>query len=143
MILPLRVDVYTNICMSLCGTSVATGVAPQPMGAGGKPGPYDAAVGNWVRRYRYYGHFLETAVQTLHWDTACCHDGYGPAGGPAGGGGACSADSTWAPCQDVVATALVGGTIKSPAAGNVVCVALPQGTTVLCFSSDRTHFGHY
>lgn len=102
------------------GGLVATGVAPQPIGFGGKPGPFDAAVGTWVKRYRNFGHFVETGVQTLHWDPACCHDGYGPAGD-----GACSDDRTWAPCRDVIATALAGGTHGSPAAGIYAGSATP------------------
>ena len=49
------------------GGMIATGVAPQPMGQGGAPGPFDAVVGKWLRRFRYYGHFIETSIQTLHW----------------------------------------------------------------------------
>eukprot|EP01051_Picozoa_sp_SAG22_P016434 SAG22_NODE_2321_length_2722_cov_2.341594_3_plen_260_part_00 len=83
------------------GGMVATGVAPQPMGDA-SAGRFDATVGKWLRLYSFFGHFLEETVQTLHWDYECCH-----------AQGTCE----WDVCQDIVVTALGGGSIGSPALG--------------------------
>jgi hypothetical protein len=110
------------------GGLVATGVAPQPMGDV-SAGQFDAAIGKWLRLYSHFGHFLEETVQTLHWDYECCH-----------AQGTCE----WDVCQDIVATALGGGSIGSPALGvyagaNVpACIPsdlLPDNTTVLVFQA--------
>lgn len=110
------------------GGLVATGVAPQPMGAA-STGRFDTAIGKWLRLYSHFGHFLEETVQTLHWDYECCH-----------AQGVCE----WKVCQDIVATALGGGMIGTPALGvyaganvpaRIPSDLLPDNATVVVFQA--------
>jgi hypothetical protein len=80
------------------GGLIAMGVGPQPEVRGSAAGQYDQLVGVWMRRYLRYGHLQEAQIQTLHYDTSCCHIQ-----------GVCQ----WVPCADIVAVGLGGGLLPA------------------------------
>ena len=76
-------------------------------------------------------------MQTLHWDPACCHDGYGRDTAAQG--------CQWSACQDIVATRLGGGGIGTPATGvyvgssrlaEIPATLSADNTTVLVFAAN-------
>lgn len=84
------------------GGLIATGVGPQPLSMKHTIGRFDHAVGAWMKLYRLFGHMQEDAIQTLHYDSACCHVQ-----------GLCE----WVVCEDIVAVGLAGGSIGMPVVG--------------------------
>ena len=100
------------------GGLITTGVGPQPISQSHTVGRYDGAVRGWLHRFYRYGHLSEEKIQTLYYDTNCCHVQ-----------GVCQ----WFPCADVVAVGLQGGEISNSHtavlgvyAGGPAAVAIPQ-----------------
>lgn len=120
------------------GGLIAGGIAPQPeirTSAVSQPSPageFDHRIGVWIRRYRRFGHATETGVQTLLYDSNCCH---------------IQGDCEWVACNDAVASRLEGGTLSTPVtgvywgagirttAGTIPTEMLPENVTVLLFQS--------
>ena len=69
------------------GGLITTGIGPQPFSKGHVIRKYDGVVRGWLERFYRYGHLREEAIQTLHYDSSCCHIQ-----------GVCQ----WTPCPDVV-----------------------------------------
>lgn len=98
------------------GGLIAGGIAPQLESSSTTIGEYDARIANWIARYRRFGHLSESDVQTLIYDTQCCH---------------VQGECEWVACRDTAVVRLSGGTEQYSSSDFVGVVASSTKTAFL------------